>query len=138
MPTRTARELEKQPTGAPVEEDLHALVTLAERVTKHPAEIRPAEIATAAATAQSRGEFLDAVGVIIGFNFVTRVANALGVDPEIPSWLGRFEFARHLARSSTAMLLRWFVDLSPRQPGLRPVEENLNALGRRFGEIGIE
>jgi alkylhydroperoxidase family enzyme len=137
MPTQTARQLEKQPTNAALPAELHALVRLAERVTRQPAEIRPAEVVEAAAAVPTRAEFLDAVGVIIFFNFITRVANALGVDPELPGWLGRFESARLLARNLAALLLRWFVDLRPRQLKVLSPDENLTALKERFGKIEV-
>jgi alkylhydroperoxidase family enzyme len=138
MPTRTAHALAKRPTTARLEHDLRALVTLAARVTDRPTEITAAHVTTAAGAAQSQGEYLDAVAVMIGFNFITRVASALGVEPELPPWIRRIESARHFALTCGALLLRWLVDLRPRQLPVRPAAENLRVLGQLFAGVGLD
>jgi alkylhydroperoxidase family enzyme len=138
MPTRTARVLAKQPTSARLEEDLRALVALAVRVTERPDQISPADVAATVGAVRSRAEYLDAVGVMIGFNFVTRVANALGVDLEVWPWMRRTESARHFTLELGARILRWLVDLRPRQLPLRPAVENLKSLAKIFAEVGLE
>src|SRR5262245_38389046 len=106
MASRTARVLETQPSDAEVETDLRALVSLAVRITQRPAEVAPEEVAAAARAARSPAEYLDAVGVIVAFNFVNRVANALGVDFEISPAIRRFEAARSAVLRLTSLLLR--------------------------------
>jgi alkylhydroperoxidase family enzyme len=138
MPTHTAHALEKQPTAAPLENDLHALVTLAARLTEEPENLSAADVAAAAGAARSPSEYLDAVAVMIGFNFITRVANALGVDLELPPWIRRIEAARHLALKMAALLLRWLVDLRPRRLPVRPTAANLRELSQLFTDLGLE
>jgi alkylhydroperoxidase family enzyme len=137
MSSRTARVLETQPTGAEVDKDLRALVSLAVRITERPAEVPPEEVAVAARAARSPAEYLDAVGVIVAFNFVNRVANALGVDFEISPWIRRFEAARSLELRLTSLLLRALVDLRPRQVPVRPPRENLSRLDALFRGAGL-
>src|SRR5437588_7625394 len=115
MPARVARQLEKRPSAAPLDRDLRALVALAAHVTERPSEVTPAEVAATVRAAHSPAEYLDAVGVIIGFNFVTRVANALGVEPEISPWIRRTEPLRQFALKLMSLLLRRLVDLRRRQ-----------------------
>jgi alkylhydroperoxidase family enzyme len=138
MPTQTARVLEQQPTRAALEDDLQTLIGLAVRVTEQPDQVSPAEITAAAAAAWSPVEYLDAVAVMIGFNLVTRVANALGVDSDLVPTLRRHNKTRRLTLKVLTLLLRRFVDLRPRQVPLRPAAENLAALQQLFGEIGFE
>jgi alkylhydroperoxidase family enzyme len=137
MPAGTARQLEKGPTGAALDDDLGALVALAVQVTERPGEVTPADVAAAAAAARSPAEYLDAVGVIVGFNFVTRVANALGVEPEISPWLLRTERPRHLVLRLWSLLLRGLVDLRHRRTTWWTPGENLAALERLFGDAGL-
>src|SRR5207244_2718129 len=84
----TARAFEERPTDAPVPPGLHGLVGLAVAVTRDPRSVTPARVAAAAAGVPP-AEYLDAVGVMLAFNFITRVANALGVVPDIPGWARR-------------------------------------------------
>src|SRR5437016_1691405 len=137
MPADTARFLEQQPLKAPLEPDLRAFVALAVRVTEEPGAVQPNEVAAAAAAAHSHAEYLDAVGVIVAFNFVTRVASALGVEPEISSWLLPVERARRLGMKLLSLALRWFVDLSPRQLPIHSVTENLRRLEQLFHDAEL-
>jgi len=54
------------------------LVEFAEKVTRAPAEVKESDV----------GRLRDAVQVIAYFNYINRVANALGVEPEenLPHW----------------------------------------------------
>src|SRR5262249_25487859 len=94
MPARTTRQLEKEPTSAPLPNDLRVLVALTVQVTQRPWDVTPADVAAALQAAGGLADYLDAVGVMIGFNFITRVANALGVEPEISPWIRRIEWLR--------------------------------------------
>jgi alkylhydroperoxidase family enzyme len=137
MPARTARALQTNPQSAPLEPDLRALVNLAVEVTERPATVTPQEIARIVETAHSRAEYLDAVGVITGFNFITRVASALGVKPEMSPWLRRFDLTRRFALGLSARTLRWFVDLCPRHYPIPSAEQSLSGLERIFDEAGL-
>ena len=80
----------------------------------------------------SRAKYLDAVGVMIAFNFVTRVANALGVEPEISPWIRRIDWLRQAVFKGMSLLLRGLVDLRRRNTTLRTSHENLLALRGLF------
>jgi alkylhydroperoxidase family enzyme len=137
MSPRTARALETNPQKAVLEADLRALVNLAVRVTERPAEVTPEEIAATVKSAHSSAEYLDAVGVITGFNFITRVASALGVKPEMSPWLRRFDLTRRLALGLSARTLRWFVDLRPRHHPIPTAVQSLGDLEHLFDEVGL-
>src|SRR3712207_9365889 len=51
---------------------------------------------------------------MVAFNFITRVVNALGVEPEIPGWMRRFEPLRRLGLRAMGLFFRLFVDLDPK------------------------
>jgi alkylhydroperoxidase family enzyme len=131
-----AHMVETNPAIAGLDQDSRELLDLAMRVTDRPAHIVPADIRTAMA-ARSPASYLDAVGVIIGFNFIARVANALGVEPEIAPWIRRIRFARQIALRLTAFNLSRFVDLRPRSLAMLPVEKNLLALAQLFDEFRL-
>ena len=137
MPTATARALAESPTGADVDKDLRALVALAVHVTERPAGVTPEDLAAARGVARPPAEYLDAVAVIAGFNFITRVANALGVEPDIAPWVARTAAPRGWVVSLMAGALRRLVDLRPRRLARRRPEENLSALDRLFGELRL-
>jgi uncharacterized peroxidase-related enzyme len=59
-----------------------ALMELAEKSTRTPWEMRPADLDRLRAHGLSDVAISDAVQVIAYFNYVNRVADALGVDPE--------------------------------------------------------
>ena len=60
-----------------------ALCTFAELVTRTPAAAREQNIMTLRQHGLSDRDILDAVQVIAYFNYINRVADALGVDPEL-------------------------------------------------------
>jgi alkylhydroperoxidase family enzyme len=132
-----AQALESRPLTAALDEDLHALVRLAVRVTTCPAGLAAGEVAAAFRAARSEAEYLDAVGVMVAFNFVNRVANALGIETEVaPRWrdLGP---VRSLALRLGALALRALVDLRPRRLPTRPVAENLHHFDALFRQAGL-
>ncbi len=59
-----------------------ALAEFAEKVTCAPAETRAPDLDALRAQGLSDKDILDAVQVISYFNYINRVADALGVDPE--------------------------------------------------------
>jgi alkylhydroperoxidase family enzyme len=59
-------------------------------VTRHPAAIRRADIVTLRKHGLADRDILDAVEVIAYFNYINRVADALGIDPE-PEMAQAFE-----------------------------------------------
>jgi len=67
-----------------------ALAKFAELLTRHPAAIRRADIVTLGKHGLSDRDILDAVQVIAYFNYINRVADALGIDPE-PEMAQAFE-----------------------------------------------
>lgn len=58
------------------------LCEFAEKVTRQPAKTRREDLDRLRAHGLTDGEILDAVQVIAYFNYINRVADALGVDPE--------------------------------------------------------
>jgi uncharacterized peroxidase-related enzyme len=59
-----------------------ALCEFAEKLTCTPAQMRRADCDRLRAVGLSDRDILDAVEVISYFNYINRVADALGVDPE--------------------------------------------------------
>ncbi len=59
-----------------------ALCEFAEKVTRTPAGTRCADLDALRAHGLSDRDILDAVEVISYFNYINRVADALGIDPE--------------------------------------------------------
>jgi uncharacterized peroxidase-related enzyme len=62
-----------------------ALCEYAEKLTRTPAAMTAADLDGLRAAGLSDRAILDAVQVIAYFNYINRVADALGVDPE-PEW----------------------------------------------------
>ena len=59
-----------------------ALAKFAELVTRKPASVRKQDIDTLRKHGLLDRDILDAVEVIAYFNYINRVADALGIDPE--------------------------------------------------------
>lgn len=59
-----------------------ALCEYAEKLTRSPAAMTPADLAPLRASGLSDRDLLDAVEVISFFNYINRVADALGIDLE--------------------------------------------------------
>jgi alkylhydroperoxidase family enzyme len=136
MPSRTARALEQQPKQAILENDLRLLISLAVRITECPASVELSELALTRASFSWR-EYLDAVGVIVAFNFVNRVANALGVELEFSPYLHRFQWLRFLLMRLETLVMRALVDLRPRSLAIRPASENLQRLDALLRAVGF-
>jgi alkylhydroperoxidase family enzyme len=138
MTARESRAIERNPSGALLDDDhVQVLVRLASRMSAHPLEATPGDIAELAGAAGSEEAFLEVVGVIAGFNFITRMADALGVDPEIPAWVRRSRAMRRFALGLMTLGLRGAVDLRPRHYPRERDEQELRRLGELHHQLGL-
>src|SRR5215470_13250959 len=137
MSARLTRVFETDPLAAQVAPDLKAFVALAVKVTARPKEVTPDDVMAAYSAALSPRQYFDAVGVMIAFNFITRVANALGVEPEIPGWMRRIEPLRRLGLRAMALIFRWFVDLDRKGVHGPTPAEHLAALRTLFTDLRL-
>lgn len=137
MCARLTRVFEADPLAAPVAPDLRAYVALAVKITARPQEVTPEDVRAAFAAAHSPRQYFDAVGVMITFNFITRVANALGVDPEIPGWMRRVEPLRRFGLRVMAFFFRRFIDLSRKEVRGPTPAEHLAALRTLFTDLRL-
>ncbi|MFO0846053.1 MAG: hypothetical protein U0797_27335 [Gemmataceae bacterium] len=135
MSARLTRIFESDPLAAPVAPDLQAFVALAVKVTARPQEVTPEDVRAASSAALSPRQYFDAVGVMITFNFITRVVNALGVEPEIPRWMRRVEPLRRLGLRAMALFFRLFVDLGRKEVHGPTPAEHLTALRTVFLDL---
>jgi uncharacterized peroxidase-related enzyme len=73
---------------APLNSVDHALCAFAAKLTHQPHDMTPADLDALRAHGLDDRAIHDAVQVIAYFNYITRVADALGVEPEdfIPPW----------------------------------------------------
>lgn len=137
MSARLTREFERDPLAAPVAADVHAFVALAVKVTAHPADVTPEDVRAALAAARSPRQYFDAVGVMVAFNFITRVVSALGVEPEIPGWMRRVEALRQIGLRTVGLFFRFFVDLTPKGVhGPKPAE-HVAGFRRLFADLRL-
>lgn len=60
----------------------NALCEFARKVTRAPADVQPADLDALRAYGLTDRDILDTVEVISYFNYINRVADALGIDPE--------------------------------------------------------
>jgi uncharacterized peroxidase-related enzyme len=67
---------------APLSERERALCEFAEKVTRTPWNVTPSDLDRLRSVGLSDRDILDLVQVIAYFNYINRVADALGVDPE--------------------------------------------------------
>ncbi len=137
MSARLTHIFENDPLAAPVAPDLQAFVALAVRVTARPEEVTPEDVRAAYSAARSPRQYFDAVGAMIAFNFITRVANALGVEPELPGWMRRIEPLRRLGLRAMALLVRLFVDLERKEVHGPTPSEHLAALRTLFTDLRL-
>jgi alkylhydroperoxidase family enzyme len=137
MSARLARQFESDPLAAPVAPDVHALVALAVKVTARPQEVTAEDIQATLSAAHSPRQYFDAVGVMVAFNFITRVANALGVEPEIPGWMRRFEPLRQLGLKALGLFFRLFVDLTPKAVHGPQPAEHLQSFQTLFADLRL-
>ena len=137
MPARLTRIFESNPLAVPVAPDLQAFLALAVKVTARPAEVTPEDVRAAFSAALSPRQYFDAAGVMIAFNFSTRVTNALGVEPEIPGWMRRIEPLRQLGLRAIGLYCRLFVDLGRKELPKPTPSEHLAALRTLFIDLQL-
>ncbi len=91
------------------------------RLTTDPRSMKQAQRAALVATWPNLEERVEVVAVIAAFNSVTRMANALGVDSEIPAPLRRFQAGRRGAIGLLARLAAFSMDMAEKSlPGQSP------------------
>lgn len=137
MPPRLARDLEGSLAGAALDPALRALVGLAVDITEHPEAVGPDRIRACRLAVGDEADYLDGVGVMAAFNFITRVADALGVDPEYPRWLRRFEFTRRIALTLMTVGIRMTIDLQPRRFEGSDPDLHLAEIGATLRAMGL-
>ena len=71
--------------AAPLEPRVRALCELAEQVTRRPASVTAGDVDALRAHGWSDTGIHDAIQVIAYFNYINRVADAVGIDDE-PEW----------------------------------------------------
>ncbi len=113
------------------------MLRLAVKVTARPKDVTPEDVAAAFSAALSPRQYFDAVGVMIAFNFITRVANALGVEPEIPGWMRRIEPLRRLGLRTMGLFFRLFVDLGRKEVRGPTPSEHLAAFRTLFSDLRL-
>ena len=67
---------------APLTERQRALCEFAEKLTQTPSAMQPTDLDRLRRVGLSDRDILDAVQIIAYFNYINRIADALGVDPE--------------------------------------------------------
>lgn len=137
MSARLTRIFEHDPLAAQVAPDLQAFVALAVKVTARPQDVTPEDVHSAFSAALTPRQYFDAVGVMITFNFITRVANSLGVEPEIPGWMRRIEPLRRLGLRAMALFFRLFVDLGQKGVHGPTPSQHLAALRTLFIDLRL-
>ncbi len=82
MGEELARAVQKDWKTAPVDEPTRALLAYAEKLTRAPQEMTQEDMNTLRNHGHSEQAIHDAAQVISYFNYINRIADALGVDPE--------------------------------------------------------
>ena len=116
--------------------DLCALVELAYRMSRWPQQTSPRRVLRLAQRVSSTPRYLDGVCVISGFNFINRVADALGVPTEIPEWMLQSRLARPYVIRMLQSGMRRMLDFS-RQDIPVNVEQQLENVHVAFQEFGF-
>jgi alkylhydroperoxidase family enzyme len=144
MSNREARAIAAKPSEVVLgDHQIQRLAQLASRVTACPLQITSAENGELAEVAGSELAFLEVVGVIAAFNFITRMADALGVDPEIWTWVQQTPPMRNVVSRVMAlglrgiMGLRGAVDLQPRNYSGEEVDQDLALLEKLYHGLGL-
>jgi alkylhydroperoxidase family enzyme len=138
MTNRDARAIAANPSKAVLRDgQVQRLAQIASHVTARPLQITPGEISELARVTGSEPALLEAVGVIAGFNFITRMADALGVDSEIPTWVQQSPSMRNVASRLMALGLRGVVDLRPRDYPAEQADRDLALLEKLHQGLGL-
>ncbi len=107
-------------------------VLAAIRLTSDPRSMKDAQRAALVAAWPNLEERIEIVAVIASFNSVTRMANALGVDSEIPAPLRRFEAGKRGAIGLLARLAAFSMDMEEKSLPGQPPEVDRAALRELF------
>ena len=91
------RAIKRDPRRAPLEGRAALLRDFAIRLTRSPGAMVEADVKRLRAAGMEDEEILDTVEIIAYFNYINRVADALGVDPE-PEWSKQPVWYRNLRR----------------------------------------
>lgn len=75
---------------APVPEKVRVMLGFLEKLTLHPAEVGPADVAPLREAGLSDEEIADAIHVCTAFNLINRLADALGWEQQEQVALDRF------------------------------------------------
>jgi alkylhydroperoxidase family enzyme len=105
---------------------------LASRIASDPRSVNSADIAAFAADWPQAEERTEIISVIAAFSAITRIANALGVSPEIPAPVRRFEAGRRGAIGLLSRLTAISIDLAEKPIRARTPDENHAAVVRLF------
>jgi uncharacterized peroxidase-related enzyme len=142
MDRAKAYEIETRLADAPsLSARERAAVAFAAKLTLEPRGLKRADRQRFEAAWTDRDERCELVSVICAFNAIARIANALGVQREIPGALTRFEASRRGAISLLARITTLSLDLSERPVRARTPEDNraamLDLFTRDLGFPGI-
>jgi uncharacterized peroxidase-related enzyme len=113
-------------------EPVRVAMELASRLTSDPRNLCDEDLQALRRCWPVLEQRVELISVAAGFNCITRVANALGVDQEIPQSVRRFEAGRRGAISLLSRLTAVSVDMDYKPVPARPPEENLRALDFLF------
>ncbi len=113
-------------------EPVRVAMELASRLTSDPRNLCDEDLQALRRCWPVLEQRVELISVAAGFNCITRVANALGVDQEIPLSVRRFEAGRRGAISLLSRLTAVSVDMDYKPVPARPPEENLRALDFLF------
>jgi len=113
-------------------EPVRVAMELASRLTSDPRNLCDEDLQALRRCWPVLEQRVELISVAAGFNCITRVANALGVDQEIPLSVRRFEAGRRGAISLLSRITAVSVDMDYKAVPARPPEENLRALDFLF------
>jgi uncharacterized peroxidase-related enzyme len=129
MDRAKAYEVESRLADAPsLSAQERAAVSFAAKLTLDPRGLKKADRQRFVEAWSDPDEQCELVSVICAFNAIARIANALGVQREIPGALTRFETSRRGAISLLARITTLSLDLSERPVRARTPEENRAAM----------
>jgi len=111
---------------------MRVAVRFATKVTSDPRRVTDADREEMACHWPEPRHLTEICSVIAAFNCITRVANALGVDAEIPRTLRCFDVGRRGAITLLSRLTALSVDLGEKSIPSETPEENQRALERLF------
>jgi AhpD family alkylhydroperoxidase len=133
MDRATAYEVESRMADAPgLSAEERAAVAFAYKLTIDPRGLKQADRKRFDDAWPDPDERCELVSVICAFNAIARIANALGVEGEIPGALMRFETSRRGAISMLARIAALSMQLAERPVRARTPEENRAAMLELF------